>query len=82
MKCSVVVVVVGVVVGGGGGGGSSSSGYFTRGEWVELLSAIAIKAPFLLLLLVAKGRRIGQWGNSEEEEEEEVGKERDRDREV
>ncbi len=74
MKCSVVVVGV---------GGSSSSGYFTRGEWVELLSAIAIKAPFLLLLFVAKGRRIGQWGSSEEEkeeEEEEVGKERDRER--
>ncbi len=70
-KCSVVVVVV--VVGGGG-----SSGYFARGEWVELLSAIAIKAPFLLLLLVAKAGRIGQWGSSEEEEEEEVGKERDR----
>jgi hypothetical protein len=50
---------------------------------VELLSAIAIKAPFLLLLFVAKGRRIGQWGSSEEEkeeEEEEVGKERDRER--
>ncbi len=64
-KCSVVVVV---------GGGGGSSGYFARGEWVELLSAIAIQAPFLLLL-VAKGRRIGQWGSSEEEE---VGKERDR----
>ncbi len=45
---------------------------------MELLSAIAIKAPFLLLLLVAKAGRIGQWGSSEEEEEEEVGKERDR----
>jgi hypothetical protein len=51
---SVVVLFV-VVVGGGGG-------YFTWDEWVELLSAIAIKAPLLLLLLVAKGRRIGQWG--------------------
>ncbi len=52
-------------------------GTFTRDEWVELLSAIAIKAPLLLLLLVAKGRRIGQWGSSEEEE---VGKERDSER--
>ncbi len=43
------------------------------------MSAIAIKAPLLLLLLVATGRKIGQWGNSEEEEEE-VGKERDRER--